>query len=71
MAVERMQNCANVSALAGELEIDRAVLYHWQRVIDTPEPFTCATASVTEGDGSHGTTEIVVEDSMAAFHQLS
>ena len=32
MAVERMRDCANVSALARELEIDRTVLYHWQRL---------------------------------------
>ena len=30
MAVERMKNCANVSALAEELGVDRTVLYHWQ-----------------------------------------
>jgi len=29
MAVEWMRNCANVSALARELEIDRTVLYYW------------------------------------------
>lgn len=32
MAVEWMRNCTNVSALARELEIDRTVLYHWQRL---------------------------------------
>ena len=32
MAVGRMRNCANVSALVRELDIDRTVLYHWQRL---------------------------------------
>ena len=32
MAVERMRNCANVSALAQELGVDRTVLYHWRRL---------------------------------------
>jgi transposase-like protein len=30
MALERMKNCENVSALALELGIDRSVLYHWR-----------------------------------------
>jgi len=29
MAVERMRNCGNISALARELGIDRTVLYYW------------------------------------------
>jgi len=32
MAVERMRNCDNVSALAKELGIDRTVLYHWRNL---------------------------------------
>ena len=32
MAVERMRNCASVSALAQELGVDRTVLYHWRRL---------------------------------------
>ena len=31
MAMERMKDCASVSALADELGIHRTVLYHWQR----------------------------------------
>ena len=46
MAVERMRNCANVSALARELEIDRAMLYHWQRLAG--EQGTDATSPVRE-----------------------
>jgi hypothetical protein len=30
MALERMKQCENVSALANELGIDRTVLYHWK-----------------------------------------
>jgi transposase-like protein len=30
MALERMRNCENVSALAKELGVDRTVLYHWR-----------------------------------------
>ena len=29
MALERMKNCASVSALAEELGVHRTVLYHW------------------------------------------
>ena len=43
MAVEQMRNCANLSALARELEIDRAMLYHWQRLAG--EQWTDATAT--------------------------
>ena len=32
MAVERMRNCDNVSALAQELGVDRTVLYHWRNL---------------------------------------
>jgi transposase len=31
MALERMKNCASVSALADELGVHGTVLYHWQR----------------------------------------
>jgi len=31
MAMERMKDCASVSALAEELGVHRTVLYHWQR----------------------------------------
>ena len=31
MALERMKNCASVSALAEERGVHRTVLYHWQR----------------------------------------
>ncbi len=30
MALERMRNCENVSALSKELGVDRTVLYHWR-----------------------------------------
>jgi len=30
MAVERLKNCASVSALADELGVHRTLLYHWQ-----------------------------------------
>jgi transposase-like protein len=32
MAVERMRNCDNVSALAKELGVDRTVLCHWRNL---------------------------------------
>ena len=34
MALERMKNCASVSALAEELGVHRTVLYHWQRQLE-------------------------------------
>ena len=34
MALERMRSCANVSALAKELGVDRTVLYHWRNWMD-------------------------------------
>jgi transposase-like protein len=48
MAVERMRNCANVSALARELEIDRAMLYQWQRLAGEQETDLTATSPVRE-----------------------
>jgi len=48
MAVERMRNCANVSALARELEIDRTVLYHWQRLAGEQGADSTATSPVRE-----------------------
>ena len=48
MAVERMRNCANVSALARELEIDRTVLYHWQRLAGEQGTDSTATSPVRE-----------------------
>ena len=47
MAVERMRNCANVSALAEELGVDRTVLYHWRRL--TPGEAGSADASPRAG----------------------
>ena len=47
MAVERMRNCDNVSALAQELGVDRTVLYHWRNL--TPgEAASGATSPVRE-----------------------
>ena len=47
MAVERMRNCDNVSALAQELGVDRTVLYHWRNL--TPgEAGSAATSPVRE-----------------------
>jgi transposase len=43
MALERLKNCASVSALAEELGVHRTVLYHWQR--QASEQGTDATAS--------------------------
>ena len=37
MALERMKDCASVTALAEELGVDRTVLYHWQRNTDLSE----------------------------------
>jgi hypothetical protein len=37
MALERMRNCENVSALAEELGIHRTVLYHWKNHIKAIE----------------------------------
>ena len=34
MALERMKDSPNVTALAEELGVDRTVLYHWQRNLD-------------------------------------
>jgi hypothetical protein len=34
MGLERMRNCASVTALADELEVRCTVLYHWQRNAD-------------------------------------
>jgi transposase-like protein len=48
MAVERMRNCANVSALARELEIDRAMLYHWARLAGAQGADATATSPVRE-----------------------
>lgn len=48
MAVERMRSCANVSALARELEIDRAMLYHWQRLAGGQGTDSTATSPMRE-----------------------
>lgn len=47
MALERMRGCANVSALAKELGVDRTVLYHWRNTMD-PESGTSANSPVRE-----------------------
>ena len=45
---EPPRNCANVSALARELEIDRAMLYHWQRLAGEQGTDATATSPVRE-----------------------
>ena len=45
MALERMKNCASVTALAEELGVDRTVLYHWQRNMDPGEGSAGPTAN--------------------------
>ena len=48
MALERLQNCANVCALARELGVDRTVLYHWQRQAGEQGTEATATSPVRE-----------------------
>src|SRR5260370_18845934 len=49
MAVERMKNCDNVSALARELGVDRSVLYHWRDLLPGQgEGGSTATSPVRE-----------------------
>src|SRR5207245_2062782 len=45
---QKMRNCANVSALARELEIDRAMLYHWARLAGEQGTDATATSPVRE-----------------------
>jgi transposase len=45
MALERLKNCASVTALAAELGIHRTVLYHWQRNMEHGEEKTGSTAN--------------------------
>ena len=44
MALERMKNCASVSALAEELGVHRTVLYHWQRQLEAGHDGTPTSA---------------------------
>ena len=44
MALERMKNCASVSALADELGVHRTVLYHWQRQLEAGHDGTPSSA---------------------------
>jgi transposase len=44
MALERMKDCASVTALAMELGVDRTLLYQWQRNADLGEEGTGSTA---------------------------
>ena len=46
MALERMKDCPSVTALAGELGIDRTVLYHWQRNLDPSDEGATKHSSV-------------------------
>ena len=48
MALERLKNCASVSALAEELRVHRAVLYHWQRQAGEQGTEATATSPVRE-----------------------
>jgi transposase len=45
MAIERLKNCDNVTALAKELGVHRTVLYRWQWKMEPGEEETGATAS--------------------------
>ena len=46
MALERMKDCASVSALATELGVHRTVLYHWQRNLDPSDEGATKHSSV-------------------------
>ena len=46
MALERMKDCASVTALAEELGVDRTVLYHWQRNLDPSDEGATKHSSV-------------------------
>jgi len=48
MALERLKNCASVSALAEELGVHRTVLYHWQRQASEQGTDATATSPVRE-----------------------
>jgi len=49
MAMERMKNCDNVSALAKELGVDRSVLYHWRDLLpEQREGGSAGTSPVRE-----------------------
>jgi transposase-like protein len=43
MALERLKNCASVTALAEELGVHRTVLYHWQRQAESSEERTASS----------------------------
>jgi transposase len=48
MALERLKNCASVSALAVELGVHRTILYHWQRQAGEQGTGATATSPVRE-----------------------
>ena len=49
MAVERLKDCASVSALADELGVHRTLLYQWQRKVeDSDGRGSIATSPVRE-----------------------
>ena len=48
MALERLRNCASVSALAVELGVHRTVLYHWLRQAGAQATDATATSPVRE-----------------------
>ena len=48
MALERLRNCASVSALAVELGVHRTVLYHWLRQAGEQGTEATATSPVRE-----------------------
>ena len=49
MAVERLKDCASVSALADELGVHRTLLYQWQRKVeDSDGRGSTATSPVRE-----------------------
>ena len=49
MALERMKDCASVSALATELGIHRTVLYHWQRGVEAGDEGAGSRSSPVRG----------------------
>ena len=45
MALERLKDCASVTALAEELGVPRTVLYHWQRQVEASAAGTGSRSS--------------------------
>ena len=64
IALERLKNCASVSALADELGVHRTVLYHWQR------QGTDATATVTASSKAAANALPRLSDTAAVLTRL-